>query len=167
MIQSSKTQVSCSECPYASTSRVTLHENMKRSHNNLYCQMMSNGQLPSSSFVSSQKQGDTDQPIAREVFNSARRSEETFCGSHRKENLICDKSFIEVSRKHVQRVHTGEKPFQCKQCDMSFRWLCHLNTHQRVHTGEKPFVCKQCDKSFSELGNLKRYHCVHTRASAS
>ena len=159
MDQSTKTKVSCPECP-----RVLLHEDMKRNHNNLYRQMMSNGQLSSPSCekipsrVSSQ-----GQPRTCEDFNSARRSKETFGVVKRTENLICDQSFIELSTlKTHQDVPTKEKPFQCQQCDKSFSQISILNRHQRVHTGEKPFVCKQCDKGFSESGSLKKHQRVHT-----
>ena len=38
----------------------------------------------------------------------------------------------------------------------------HLNNHEKIHTGEEPFRCTECDKSYSRFDALKSHKLVHT-----
>ena len=41
------------------------------------------------------------------------------------------------------RTHTGEKPYQCSQCDQIFSTQSDLKTHLRTHGRENPYQCNQ------------------------
>ncbi|CAF1289103.1 unnamed protein product, partial [Adineta ricciae] len=64
--------------------------------------------------------------------------------------------------RHI-RIHTGDKPFQCKICARAFSRSDHLTTHIRTHTGEKPFLCETCGRRFARSDERKRHGKVHQK----
>lgn len=53
--------------------------------------------------------------------------------------------------------HLIRKPYKCDKCTASFVSKSSLIIHQRVHTGERPFKCLICGMSFNVLCNYKRH----------
>ncbi|CAG9577706.1 unnamed protein product [Danaus chrysippus] len=80
----------------------------------------------------------------------------------------CPKKFSVYQRLQIhQRIHTGESPYQCKSCPKAFKHKAALNRHDRVHTGAKPYGCPHCGKSFSQSNSMKLHvSTVHLRLPA-
>ena len=59
-------------------------------------------------------------------------------------------------------IHTGERPYKCKECTKPYNQILNLKNHYRSHTGEKPYQCKFCNRSFSHPTPLKVHIRTHT-----
>ncbi|KAJ6643497.1 Zinc finger protein [Pseudolycoriella hygida] len=89
-----------------------------------------------------------------------------------KKNFKCEECgrFL-LSRSHLvihQRIHTGEKPFQCDICESKFATKRCVTKHMFRHTGEvrqRPIHCPVCDKNFMDKKGLKGHMLQHTNRS--
>ncbi|XP_053140108.1 zinc finger protein 665-like isoform X2 [Hemicordylus capensis] len=53
------------------------------------------------------------------------------------------------------------KLFKCQQCTYTTCSFSNLRVHFSIHTGEKPFECQECEKSFRLRSHLKRHTLMH------
>ena len=71
---------------------------------------------------------------------------------HLKEQSVDAGKLYEISKQRVVN-----KLFDCSHCKRSFSTAPNLRRHLRLHTGEKPFGCVQCDQRFTRDDTLQKH----------
>lgn len=68
-----------------------------------------------------------------------------------------------LMKRHCRNVH-GDAPWHCRFCPKKVRTKEALDIHERVHTGEKPFLCRQgCERRFAHATDRVRHErSMHT-----
>ncbi|XP_006898892.1 PREDICTED: zinc finger protein 709-like [Elephantulus edwardii] len=75
----------------------------------------------------------------------------------------CEKSFHCSSslRKHG-RLCSGERPYQCKECGKAFHCSSFFRKHLRAHSGKRRYECKECGKDFTRSSSLTTHLRTHS-----
>lgn len=75
----------------------------------------------------------------------------------------CNKTFKTSSelKSHVS-THSNTRPFICEICGQAYKHKYALNIHVGMHNGICPFICMYCNKSFTQKGALQRHLPIHT-----
>ncbi|GBP55264.1 Zinc finger protein 808 [Eumeta japonica] len=77
-----------------------------------------------------------------------------------------EQSSEEHSSKEKNADETLEKIFKCGVCYKQFALSYYLKLHVRSHTGEKPYTCAECGMSFITASKLGRHRKLHSMVKA-
>ena len=92
------------------------------------------------------------------------------CKVRRYECHLCRKSSGSM-KEHIirhMRVHSGNTPFECRECFKQFKQESHLTNHLKIHAGPRPFCCSKCRLRFThqeernaheEMCNRRVFEC--------
>jgi len=71
---------------------------------------------------------------------------------------VCLKTFSNVRTLQQHMYSHQEGKHKCEFCDLKFNRPSKLKSHTRIHTGEKPFKCDECDCTFRDSNLLRIHH---------
>lgn len=64
-------------------------------------------------------------------------------------------------------IHTGLKPYKCKECQKQFAHNSDALKHQKIHSGIRPFACQLCSSTFVRREHLTRHAKTHNKMHKS
>ena len=105
----------------------------------------------------SQPSSSTDRRRKNSSPRSPRTSKQAFTCKE------CSKTFShQYTLNQHRKVHLPPE-FKCDFCPKMFTYKQVRDIHMYTHTGEKPFECKQCGESFANPGSLSQHRMKHLK----
>ncbi|XP_049587132.1 zinc finger protein 184 isoform X2 [Syngnathus scovelli] len=69
----------------------------------------------------------------------------------------------EVDQNIIYTQKGSKTMLTCAICNRTYKFMSQYIIHQRVHTGERPFECPECKKGFSKKSNLNLHLKTHIK----
>ena len=64
-------------------------------------------------------------------------------------------------------INIRKEKYNCRFCGKPFQWYSHWQAHERIHTGERPYKCDECDKAFARSDGLQCHKLTHVPRECS
>ena len=61
------------------------------------------------------------------------------------------------------RIHNGDKPYKCDDCDKAFGSSGNLRSHKKTHNPGESYPCPECLKTFTNVRYLQAHIDRHMK----
>ncbi|XP_043250365.1 uncharacterized protein LOC122396228 [Colletes gigas] len=83
---------------------------------------------------------------------------------HGTESVLCKKC-LQKKWPHIYHFCIPPTAFVCEECGSSFSRAVALKVHKRLHTGDRPYTCSECNDRFISRKLLTKHETAHKEPS--